>query len=198
MRRLIAPLLGISLVVGTVGAVTADAAPRRVAVRDIPVFTSARDAVPLPADGRGAVGIVALPKDPVGPGTEYEALRIMGVPGHVTTIDDDLSRFRVVILAGTADEASIGQDAADRLTKFVEGGGYLIAEAATAPALRPLLGIATVEESQKRGRLVLCAACDPSLGDVTGKVERTIELDDVQSGTGIGTVGYRPDRKSVV
>ncbi|CAN0472305.1 unnamed protein product, partial [Phaeothamnion confervicola] len=116
----------------------------------------------------------------------------MGVPAQVTTLDDDISRFRVLILAGTADEAAIDQNAADRLTKFVDGGGSLIVEAATAPALRPLLGIDAVDESQKRESAVLCAACDPSLGDVTRKSERTIELDDVQAGSGIGTVGYRP------
>ena len=141
---------------------------------------------------------MALAGDPVGPGTEYEALRIMGVPAQVTTIDDDLSRFHVLILAGTADEAAIDQKTADRLTEFVEKGGSLIAEAATAPALRPLLGIDAIDESQKRESLVLCAACHPSLGDVTGKSERTIELDDVQSGSGIGTVGYRPAGDAVV
>ncbi len=165
---------------------------QRAKVPAIPAFSPSRDTVTLPADGRGAVGVLALPGDEVGPGPEYDALQVMGVPAQVTSIEEDLSRFRVVILAGTADAASVDQAAAAKLTDFVASGGSLIAEAATAGTLRPLLGIDSVRESQARDRLVLCAACHPSLLDVTGKTERTIELDDVQKGAGIGTVGYRP------
>ncbi len=191
MKRVLVPLMVGALVVSGVAVDGAMAASRKVKVPEIPSFSPSRDTVTLPANGRGAVGILALPGDPVGPGPEYDALQVMGVPAQVTSIDDDLSRFSVVILAGTADAASVDQASADKLTDFVKSGGSLIAEAATSPALRPLLGIDAVEESQARGSLVLCAGCHPSLNDVTGKAERTIELDDVQEGAGIGTVGYR-------
>jgi len=167
-------------------------------VPSIPPFSFPQDGVRLPVDGRGSVAVVALPNDPVGPGTEYEALQIMGVPATVVSLTDDLSRFRVVILAGAADAGSVDAAAAAMLTRYVDNGGVLIGEAVTAPDLRALFGIDGVSESQRRETITLCAGCHASLADVTTSAERRIELDDAQGAGGIGTVGYTPTRDAAV
>jgi hypothetical protein len=187
MRRLAGTLLATVALGGVISAV-AIAGP----VAAIPSFSFPHDGVRLPAGGRGSVAVVALPNDPVGPGTEYEALQTMGVPATVVPLGTDLSQFPVTILAGAADAGSVDAVEAEALAKYVDGGGVLIAEAVTAPDLRALLGIDAVSESQKRDSLTLCAACHPSLASVTTKTERQIELDDTQGGGGIGTVGYTP------
>jgi hypothetical protein len=187
MRRFAVTLIA-SIALGGVIAAAAIAGP----VAAIPSFSFPHDGVRLPAAGRGSVAVVALPNDPVGPGTEYEALQSMGVPATVVPLGADLSQFPVAILAGAADAGSVDAAAAEALAKYVDAGGVLIAEAVTAPDLRALMGIDAVSESQKRDSLTLCAACHPSLANVTTKTERQIELDDSQGGGGIGTVGYTP------
>jgi hypothetical protein len=158
----------------------------------IPLWSQGQDGIRLPAGGRGAVAVVDLPNDAIGAGPEYEALQVMGVPATVVPLGADLSPYRVAILAGAADAASVDDAAGAALAAYVEGGGTLIAEAVTAPALRPLFGIDGVTESQDRASLSLCAGCDPTLAQVTTKTERQIELDDAQGGGGVGTVGYAP------
>lgn len=187
MRRLLGTLSA-TIALGAVVCTAAIAGP----VVAIPSFSFPHDGVKLPAGGRGSVAVVALPNDPVGPGTEYEALQVMGVPATVVSLGADLSQFPVTILAGAADAGSIDAASAEALAKYVDGGGVLIGEAVTAPDLRALLGIDAVSESQKRNSLTLCAGCHPSLASVTTKSERQIELDDSQGGDGIGTVGYTP------
>jgi Beta-galactosidase trimerisation domain len=187
MRRLSRTLIA-TLALGVAVPVAATAAT----VPPIAPFSFPEDGVRLPAGARGAVAVVALPNDPIGPGTEYEALQIMGVPAAVVSLGVDLTQYRVVILAGTADGGSVDDAAIKALTSYVEGGGVLIAEAVTAQSLRPLFGIEAVVESNTRETITLCAACHPSLSDVSTTSERKIELDDTQGGAGIGTVGYRP------
>jgi hypothetical protein len=197
MRRSLATALALGVTLAAPATGLAGPA-QTTSLKAIPRFSQARNGVLLARGGVGSVAVIALPDDPIGAGTEYEALQIMGVPATIVPLGANLASYPVVILAGAVDAAAIDQPTADALTSYVSGGGVLIGEAVTDPVVRDLFGISAVSESTTRTSLTLCSACDPTLADVTTATEREIDLDDAQGGGGVGTVGYTPTSDTAV
>ncbi len=173
-----------------------------------PLLQGLASVVALPTTSLLSYAAVLVSKgDATAGGVEYQALTSMGVPVVVTGDPTAALKARVVIL-GVGAETLVDQAV---LSAYVAGGGTLILQAPTSPALLQLAGLTNPIASTTRSTLVFAgsddefeddsegddskddgspAAAFPELEDLNRAAEREVALDDGIAGSQITTVGY--------
>ena len=131
--------------------------------------------------------------DPETPLPLVHSLKEMGIPFFITRDLPQALRHRLVILYPIVDSRTFTQPQADRLTTFVQQGGFIFAQNVFWGGLQHLFGFRSFVPSRKRYHLAFSATKDPVTKYLNRPEERETQLGSDQFPEIIWSNGYTPD-----